>query len=158
MAFAFFAGGCFWGMEAVFQQIPGVIRTQVGYMGGTTQDPTYQEVCSDSTGHAETVAIEFDDTKIQYHQLLDIFFSNHNPTELNRQGPDIGTQYRSVIFYTTDEQKNIAEKFIRDLEKSDLYEKKIVTQVRPAPEFWPAEEYHQSYFQKIAQRYGPGNL
>ena len=158
MAFAFFAGGCFWGMEAVFQQIPGVIRTQVGYMGGTTQDPTYQEVCSDSTGHAETVAIEFDYTNIQYHQLLDFFFSNHNPTELNRQGPDIGTQYRSVIFYITDEQKNIAEKFIRDLEKSGLYEKKIVTQVLPAPEFWPAEEYHQSYFLKIAQRYGPGNL
>jgi len=112
MEVAFFAGGCFWGIEAAFQQIPGIKSTRVGYMGGHTNEPTYQHVCSDKTGHAETVAIEFDETIVSYQSLLKHFFSMHNPTEIDRQGPDIGSQYRSVVFYTTNEQKEQAEKFI----------------------------------------------
>lgn len=154
MGIAFFAGGCFWGIEAGFQKVPGVINTKVGYMGGHTIEPTYQEVCSDTTGHAETIALEYDDTAITYRKLLEIFFSLHNPTEVNRQGPDVGSQYRSVIFYTSPEQKEEAEMFIAEMNQSGRYNAAIATEVVPAETFWPAEEYHQSYFLKIGQRYG----
>lgn len=154
MEVAFFAGGCFWGIEAAFQQIPGIKSTRVGYMGGHTNEPTYQDVCSDKTGHAETVAIEFDETIVSYQLLLKHFFSMHNPTEIYRQGPDIGSQYRSVVFYTTNEQKMQAEKFIADINLSDRYNVPVATEVIPASTFWPAEDYHQSYFMKIGQRYG----
>ncbi|HOJ97502.1 MAG TPA: peptide-methionine (S)-S-oxide reductase MsrA [Methanospirillum sp.] len=158
MAIAFFAGGCFWGIEAGFQRLPGVLSTRVGYMGGHTNDPTYQDVCSDTTGHAETVAIEYDEAVLSYRRLLEVFFSLHNPTEINRQGPDIGSQYRSVIFYTTQEQKDEAERFIRELNDSGRYAATIATEIVPASPFWPAEEYHQSYYLKMGQRYGPGLL
>lgn len=158
MTIAFFAGGCFWGVEAAFQNKTGVNHTSVGYMGGTTSEPTYQDVCSDTTGHAETVAVDYDEKKIHYKQLLDIFFIHHNPTELNRQGPDIGSQYRSVIFYINDEQKKEAESYIQELKKSGRFSEPIVTQVISAPQFWPAEEYHQSYYLKLGQRYAPGLL
>lgn len=154
MEVAFFAGGCFWGIEAAFQQIPGIKSTRVGYMGGHTNEPTYQDVCSDKTGHAETVAIEFDETIVSYQSLLKQFFSMHNPTERDRQGPDIGSQYRSVVFYTTNEQKEQAEKFIADINQSDRYNVPVATEVVPASTFWPAEDYHQSYFMKIGRRYG----
>lgn len=154
MEVAFFAGGCFWGIEAAFQQIPGIKSTRVGYMGGHTNEPTYQDVCSDKTGHAETVAIEFDETIVSYQSLLKHFFSMHNPTEIDRQGPDIGSQYRSVVFYTTNEQKEQAEKFIADINLSDQYSVPVATEVVPASTFWPAEDYHQSYFMKIGQCYG----
>lgn len=158
MAIAFFAGGCFWGIEAGFQRLPGVLTTRVGYMGGHTEKPTYQDVCSDTTGHAETVAIEYDEAVISYRRLLGVYFSLHNPTEINRQGPDIGSQYRSVIFYTTQEQKDEAERYIREMNESGRYSAPITTEVVPASTFWPAEEYHQSYFLKMGQRYGPGLL
>jgi methionine-S-sulfoxide reductase len=154
MEVAFFAGGCFWGIEAAFQQIPGIKSTRVGYMGGHTNEPTYQDVCSDKTGHAETVAIGFDETIVSYQSLLKHFFSMHNPTEIDRQGPDIGSQYRSVVFYTTNEQKEQVEMFIADINHSDRYSVPVATEVVPASTFWPAEEYHQSYFMKIGQRYG----
>ncbi len=154
MGIAFFAGGCFWGIEAGFQKVPGVIDTKVGYMGGHTQEPTYQDVCTDTTGHAETIALEYDDAAISYRKLLEIFFSLHNPTEVNRQGPDIGSQYRSAIFYTTPEQQEEAEQFIKEMNQSGRYHAPIATEIVPAETFWPAEEYHQSYFMKIGQRYG----
>ncbi|MDD3574361.1 peptide-methionine (S)-S-oxide reductase MsrA [Methanospirillum sp.] len=154
MGVAFFAGGCFWGIEAGFQRVPGVISTRAGYMGGHTNEPTYLDVCSDTTGHAETVALEFDDAAISYRKLLDIFFSLHNPTEINRQGPDTGSQYRSVIFYTTPEQKVEAEQYITGLNKSGHYHEAIATEVIPASVFWSAEDCHQSYFLKMGQRYG----
>ena len=156
MSLAYFAGGCFWGIEAAFQQVSGVTHTRVGYMGGNQLEPTYQDVCSDITGHAETVALEYDESVVSYRDLLDIFFAHHNPTELGRQGPDIGSQYRSVIFYTTNEQKTQAEDYILELEKSGRYSDPVVTAVIPAPEFWPAEEYHQSYFLKMGHRYSRG--
>lgn len=154
MGIAFFAGGCFWGIEAGFQKVPGVIDTKVGYMGGHTQEPTYQDVCTDTTGHAETIALEYDDAAISYRKLLEIFFSLHNPTEVNRQGPDVGSQYRSAIFYTSPEQKEEAEHFIAEMNQSGQYHAAIATEIVPAETFWPAEEYHQSYFMKIGQRYG----
>jgi len=158
MGVAFFAGGCFWGIEAAFQQVPGIAHTSVGYMGGSTEDPTYQDVCSDTTGHAEAVALEYDDTVVSYRRLLEIFFSLHNPTELNRQGPDTGSQYRSAIFFTTPEQKLEAEKYIEELERTGQHSSPIVTEIRNASKFWQAEEYHQSYFMKIGRRYGHGHL
>lgn len=157
MGIAFFAGGCFWGVEAAFQQVPGVTRTCAGFMGGDTESPTYQEVCSDTTGHAETVAVEYDETRVSYHALLEIFFSSHDPTQLNRQGSDVGTQYRSVIFSIDQDQKTQAEIFILDLEQSGRYTDPIVTEVIPAVKFWPAEDYHQSYYIKMGRRYGDGS-
>jgi methionine-S-sulfoxide reductase len=156
MALAFFAGGCFWGIEAGFQRVFVLLNTRVGYMGGHTVEPTYQDVSSGTTGHAETVAIEYDEQVISYPMLLKNFFSLHNPTEKDRQGQDIGSQYRSVIFYTTAEQKEQAEKFIQELTKSGQYTDPIVTEVTAATMFWPAEEYHQSFYVKMGQRYGRG--
>jgi peptide-methionine (S)-S-oxide reductase len=145
---AMFGAGCFWGVEEMFRQLPGVIATAVGYAGGNTEKPTYEEVCSDETGHAEVVEVEFDPAKIKYEKLLDVFFSNHNPTTLNRQGPDVGAQYRSVIFYQSSEQKAQAESAKTVLDQSGKFPRPIVTQIEPAPTFWRAEEYHQKYLQK----------
>ncbi len=145
---AVFAAGCFWGVESAFRQVAGVIDTQVGYTGGKTADPTYKEVCIDTTGHAEAIEITFDPSKVSYAKLLDLFWRMHDPTQVNRQGPDTGTQYRSAIFYYSPEQKAAAESSKAALEKSGKYKKPIATQILPAGPFYRAEEYHQRYFEK----------
>lgn len=145
---ATFGAGCFWGVEETFRTLPGVISTAVGYMGGETPNPTYEAVCTDLTGHVEVVHIEFDPVVVSYEKLLDIFWANHNPTTRNRQGPDVGTQYRSVIFFHTPEQQVAAEKSKTVLEQSGKWKSPIVTQVVPAEVFYPAEEYHQQYLKK----------
>jgi peptide-methionine (S)-S-oxide reductase len=145
---ATFGAGCFWGVEAAFRQIKGVKATAVGYMGGKLKDPTYQDVCTDRTGHAEVVEVEFDPSEVSYDDLLRVFWDNHDPTTLNRQGPDTGTQYRSVIFYHTPEQEAAAKASKEALAKSGRYKRPIVTEIVPAPEFWRAEEYHQQYLEK----------
>jgi len=145
---AAFAAGCFWGSQEDFEKIPGVVNTTVGYMGGTLKHPTYEEVCTDATGHAETVLVEYDPGKVTYAQLLDVFWANHDPTTPNRQGPDVGTQYRSVIFYYTPEQKAEAVAAIAKLTASHRFSQPIVTQVVAATDFWKAEEYHQHYLDK----------
>jgi len=148
---ATFAAGCFWGVEARFQQLPGVIATAVGYEGGSLASPTYQQVCTDRTGHAEAVDIDFDPSKITYQQLLDEFFALHDPTQLNRQGPDWGSQYRSAVFYHSPEQEKTAKETIARLTAEKKFSKPIVTQVVPAETFWRAEEYHQKYLEKRGQ-------
>jgi peptide-methionine (S)-S-oxide reductase len=145
---ATFGAGCFWGVEETFRNLKGVVGTVVGYAGGTKGNPTYEDVCTDETGHAEVVEVEFDPAQISYEQLLDVFWSNHNPTTLNRQGPDVGAQYRSVIFYHTPAQKAAAEASKQKMDKSGRFNRRIVTQIEPAPKFWRAEEYHQRYLQK----------
>ncbi|PTX49623.1 peptide-methionine (S)-S-oxide reductase [Melghirimyces profundicolus] len=151
MARATFGAGCFWGVEELFRKVDGVTSTAVGYMGGTKENPTYEEVCTNRTGHAEVVDLEYDPSVVSYEELLQIFWDNHNPTTLNRQGPDIGSQYRSVIFYHTPEQKEIAEKSKKELEASGKWKDPIVTQIEPAGPFYRAEEYHQRYLQKRGQ-------
>jgi len=148
MQTATFAAGCFWGVEETFRAIPGVVDTKVGYCGGKTVNPTYEQVCTDRTGHAEAVQVNFDPSKVSYQKLLEVFFSSHNPTTLNRQGPDIGTQYRSAIFYHSPEQKKDAEIFKAKLEKEKVFNKPIVTQILPEAKFYSAEEYHQRYLEK----------
>lgn len=143
-----FGGGCFWGVEEVFRTIPGVVKTTVGYEGGHVDNPTYEQVCSHTTGHAETVQVEFDPKKVSYDRLLDVFFEHHDPTQLNKQGFDVGDNYRSVIFYHDQSQKKQAERKIAEIVKSKHYDKPIVTQVVPAQTFWHAEEYHQKYLHK----------
>jgi len=145
---AAFAAGCFWGSQLDFEKIPGVVNTTVGYMGGTLKHPTYEDVCTDKTGHAETVLVEYDSAKVTYAQLLDVFWTNHDPTTLNRQGPDVGTQYRSVIFYYTLEQKAEAEASIAKLTAAHRFTRPIVTRVVAATDFWKAEDYHQHYDDK----------
>jgi len=145
---AIFAAGCFWGVEQKFSLLPGVISTVVGYTGGHTKNPTYRKVCSDKTGHAEAVKITFDPNKISYEELLEFFFKIHDPTQINRQGPDIGTQYKSTIFYNNDIQKEAAEKMVNKLDSSGRFKKPIATQIVPASEFYKAEEYHQKYYEK----------
>lgn len=141
---AYFAGGCFWGTEYLFQKEEGVISTRVGYMGGHKKNPTYKEVCSGTTGHAETLEVVFDKSKTDFEKLARLFFEIHDPTQINRQGPDIGEQYRSAIFYVNDEQKNIAQKLIKILQEKGY---KVATEVTPANTFWQAEDYHQDYYQ-----------
>jgi peptide-methionine (S)-S-oxide reductase len=138
--------GCFWGVEATYRRLAGVKATAVGYMGGKLKNPTYKEVCTDSTGHAEVLEVTFDPEVISYHDILEVFWDNHNPTTLNRQGPDVGTQYRSAIFYHSPEQKAEAEKS-RDAAQA-RFPRPIVTEITPATEFWRAEEYHQQYLEK----------
>jgi peptide-methionine (S)-S-oxide reductase len=145
---ATFGAGCFWGVESTFQRVPGVVRTQVGYTGGKTERPTYEQVCYDATGHAEVVQVEFDPAKVTYQTLLEVFFENHDPTTLDRQGPDVGDQYRSVVFVHSDEQQKLARSEKERRVRSGDYVGPIVTAVEPAPTFWAAEEYHQKYFQK----------
>jgi peptide-methionine (S)-S-oxide reductase len=145
---ATFGAGCFWGVEAAFRQIKGVKATAVGYMGGKLKDPTYQDVCTDRTGHAEVVQVEYDPSEVSYDDLLRVFWENHDPTTLNRQGPDTGTQYRSVIFFHTPEQEAAAKESKEALAKSGRYKRPIVTEIVPAPEFWRAEDYHQQYLEK----------
>ena len=145
---ATFGGGCFWGVEATFRQISGVVSTAVGYMGGTLANPTYPDVCTDLTGHAEVVEVTYDPSKVSYDALLKVFWEHHDPTQLNRQGPDVGTQYRSVIFFHTPEQEAAARASKEALERSGLFKRPIVTEITPAGEFWRAEEYHQQYLEK----------
>ena len=145
---ATFGAGCFWHVEDLLSKTKGVKSTQVGYTGGQLPNPTYEEVCTDRTGHAEAVEVEYDPDEISYQELLNVFWNNHNPTTLNRQGPDVGIQYRSAIFYHNDEQKEIAEKSKQTLDKSGKFDNPIVTQIVPAPTFYKAEEYHQKYFKK----------
>ncbi len=145
---ATFGAGCFWGVEAAYRQIPGVLATQVGFEGGHTENPSYRDVCSHTTGHAEVVEVEYDPARVSYGQLLLVFWENHDPTQLNRQGPDVGDQYRSVIFYHTPEQQAAAEASKAALERSGKYRKPIVTQIVPAQSFYRAEEYHQQYLEK----------
>lgn len=148
VAYAIFAAGCFWGVQAAFDAVPGVIATEVGYTGGKTENPDYKKVCNGNTGHAEAVRVEYDPQKTSYQKLLEVFFSSHNPTTLNRQGPDFGEQYRSAIFYLSAEQKQLAEQEIQHLDASGKFKNPIVTQVVPAGKFYPAEDYHQKYLQK----------
>lgn len=145
---ATFAAGCFWGVELDFSKIPGVIKTTVGYTGGSMKSPTYKDVCTDQTGHAEAVLIEFDPSKVSYEKLADAFFELHDPTQVNRQGPDHGTQYRTAIFYHSPEQKATAEAVKKRVTESGKFKKPIATNIVPAVEFWPAEDYHQQYFAK----------
>jgi peptide-methionine (S)-S-oxide reductase len=148
---ATFAAGCFWGVEESFRSLPGVLSTRVGYTGGWVDNPTYQQVCTGETGHAEAVEVTFDPQQISYRELLEHFWSIHDPTTLNRQGWDVGTQYRSAIFTHSEEQRLIALKSKKQLEKSKRYRDPIVTEIVEAKEFWPAEEYHQQYYQKRRQ-------
>lgn len=148
---AIFAAGCFWGVEDKFGQIEGVVRTTVGYTGGTLENPSYQQVCRGNTGHAEAVRILFDPSVVSYEEILDAFFRLHDPTQLDRQGPDFGSQYRSVIFYQSEDQKKASERKIDRLEKSGCFHAPIVTRIVPASEFYPAEEYHQKFYQKLKQ-------
>ena len=145
---ATFGAGCFWGVEATLRQIPGVKATSVGYMGGTLKSPTYKDVCTDRTGHAEVVEVEFDPAQVSYESLLQVFWENHDPTQLNRQGPDTGTQYRTVIFYHSPEQQAVATASKEERQQSGAYKRPIVTQIVPATEFWRAEDYHQQYLEK----------
>jgi peptide-methionine (S)-S-oxide reductase len=145
---AIFAAGCFWGVEELFRTLPGVIETTVGYTGGTTKNPSYEDVCSYSTGHAEAVEVEFDPKKISYEELLDVFWKGHDPTTFNRQGPDVGSQYRSAIFYLNESQKEAAEESKNELQKKTKYKDSIVTEITKASPFYNAEEYHQKYLLK----------
>ncbi len=145
---ATFGAGCFWGVQARFDDLSGVLDTVVGYEGGTVSNPVYQQVCTDCTGHAEVVEVTFDPGRVRYESLLDAFFSMHDPAQLNRQGPDWGTQYRSVIFVHTKEQRRAAKEKITELNASGIFRRPIVTVVEPAGRFWKAEEYHQRYLEK----------
>lgn len=151
METALFAAGCFWGVEDAFRNVKGVASVRSGYAGGKPANPSYEQVCSGNTGHAETVEIEFDPATVSYQDLLRVFFTVHDPTQKNRQGPDIGEQYRSAVFYVTDEQRSAAERAISDLEAGNgprEVKGKVQTEVTPAPAFYPAEDYHQRYFEK----------
>lgn len=145
---AIFGAGCFWGVEAAYRLIPGVLSTRVGYLGGTMENPTYQDVCSGRTGHAEVVEVTYDPARVTYDDLLTVFWENHDPTTLNRQGPDIGEQYRSAIFYQDEEQKATAEASKEERDRSGKYRRPIVTEITPASMFYPAEDYHQQYLEK----------
>ena len=145
---ATFAAGCFWGVEYKFAQLRGIVSTKVGYTGGHYETPTYSDVCSDETGHAEAVQVEFDPRQVSFEKLLDAFWSLHDPTQYHRQGPDVGSQYRSAIFYHSKSQEKAATKSKEKLEKSGRYKKPIVTEIIPAKEFYPAEDYHQKYWLK----------
>lgn len=145
---AIFGAGCFWGVQDYFDEVPGVVETEVGYIGGHVDNPTYEQVCSHTTGHAEATRVAYDPQKVTYKTLLKQFFRMHDPTQLNRQGPDVGDNYRSAIFYLNDGQKNAAEEMIKQLNASHTYKSSVVTTVEKAGKFWRAEEYHQKYVKK----------
>lgn len=151
MAKATFGAGCFWGVEAAFRQVTGVTSAAVGYLGGTLKNPTYHDVCTGKTGHAEVVQLEYDPSQVSYDELLNVFWSLHDPTTLNRQGPDVGTQYRSAIFFHNAEQEAVAKASKENLQSSGRYKRDIVTEMTPASEFYRAEEYHQQYIEKRGQ-------
>jgi len=150
-----FAAGCFWGVEALFLQTKGVVSTEVGYTGGKTENPTYEEVCSGTSGHAEAIQVEYDPSIITYKELLVLFWDNHNPTTINQQGPDIGEQYRSAVFFHNEEQESIAKQMMEKLQDTAVqkFGNKIVTQIVPATKFYRAEEYHQKYLEKHPERF-----
>jgi peptide-methionine (S)-S-oxide reductase len=148
MEIATFGAGCFWGVESVFEQVDGVVATKVGYTGGFTDAPSYEDVCSHRTGHAEAVEVTFDPARVSYDKLLDIFWMNHDPTQVNRQGPDVGDNYRTVILYHSPEQEAAAIASKKRLEESGRYKRPIATEIVPAGKFWDAEEYHQKYFSR----------
>ena len=145
---ATFGAGCFWGVEAAFRQVPGVVDAAVGYMGGTLENPTYQDVCTDNTGHAEVVHVTFDPAQVSYQQLLDLFWEIHDPTTPNRQGPDVGRQYRSAVFFHSVEQESAAKASKQKLQTSGRFQRPVVTEITPASTFYRAEDYHQRYFEK----------
>lgn len=145
---ATFGAGCFWGVEETFRAVPGVTKTSVGYMGGNLKNPTYKDVCTDRTGHAEVVQVEFDPAQVSYDTLLDVFWENHDPTTVNRQGPDWGSQYRSVVFYHSPEQEALAQASKERMDKSGKFKRPIVTLIEPATDYWIAEDYHQQYLAK----------
>ncbi|GAC1642630.1 MAG: peptide-methionine (S)-S-oxide reductase MsrA [Chloroflexota bacterium] len=145
---ATFGAGCFWGVEDIFRQVPGVTSAAVGYLGGHFENPSYTDVCTGKTGHAEVVQLTYDPSQVSYDQLLDVFWNNHNPTTLNRQGPDVGTQYRSAIFFHTPEQEQVAQRSKDALQQSGRFSRDIVTEITPASTFYRAEDYHQQYLQK----------
>ena len=145
---ATFGAGCFWGVEARFRQVPGVIDAKVGYMGGDVENPSYEQVCTDTTGHVEVVEVEFDADAVGFETLARAFFSMHDPTQVNRQGPDVGTQYRSVIFYHDEDQKSLAENVLDQMNRSGRFPGPIATSIEPAGEFWMAEDYHQRYLER----------
>jgi len=148
METATFGAGCFWGVEETFRQIPGVLDTAVGYLGGHTQNPTYQDVCTDETGHAEVVQVTYDPAKVNYDRLLNVFWESHDPTTINRQGPDIGTQYRSAILFHSPEQERLARASKEKMQASGKFRRPIVTEITPASTFYRAEDYHQKYLAK----------
>ncbi len=148
MELATFGAGCFWGVEVTFRNVKGVKEALVGYLGGTLPNPTYKDVCTGRTGHAEVVQVEFDPAQVTFERLLEVFWENHNPTTLNRQGPDVGTQYRSAIFYHTPEQKTVAESSKGKLDAAGKFPRPVVTEITPASEFYIAEDYHQRYLEK----------
>ena len=152
MAKATFAAGCFWGVEATFRKTEGVSSTSVGYIGGTIDNPTYEHVCTGQTGHAEAVEVEFDPDVVSYERLLEVFWGDHDPTQLNRQGPDIGTQYRSGIFFHDSDQETIARTSKEAERASGRHRSDVVTEITPAPEYWLAEDYHQQYFEKSGRK------
>lgn len=145
---ATFGAGCFWGVEAAFRELDGVVATAVGYSGGALANPSYREVCNDTTGHAEVVQVQYDPAKVSYERLLEVFWTSHDPTQLNRQGPDVGTQYRSCIFVHSDAQRAAAEASKAELQASGKFRRPIVTSIEPAATFWRAEDYHQQYLEK----------
>jgi peptide-methionine (S)-S-oxide reductase len=148
---ATFGAGCFWGVEAAFRKVEGVVSTAVGFMGGILENPTYNDVCTGTTGHAEVVEVLYDSSRVSYQDLMQVFWEIHDPTTLNRQGPDLGTQYRSVIFYHTTEEEALARKSKEEMQRSGKFKREIVTQIEPAGTFWKAEEYHQQYFEKTGR-------
>ena len=148
---ATFGAGCFWGVESAFRQVPGVAETAVGYTGGTKDSPTYEQVCTGSTGHAEAVEVTYDPERVSYGDLLNVFWSNHNPTTKNRQGWDVGSQYRSAVFFHSPEQQAAAEASKEEIQAGLHWSKKVVTEIEPASTFWRAEEYHQRYFEKTGR-------
>lgn len=152
MVTATFAAGCFWGVEQRFSEVPGVLSTEVGYTGGTTAHPTYEQVCSHTTGHAEAVRLEYDPEQVTYEHLLEVFFAMHDPTTPDRQGPDVGSQYRSAVFFHSPEQERAARDAVARLGGEGRYADPIVTEIGPAPEFWRAEEYHQRYLERRGRR------
>jgi peptide-methionine (S)-S-oxide reductase len=149
---ATFGAGCFWGVEAAFRELPGVVDATSGYLGGTLENPTYQDVCSGSTGHAEVVQVSYDPAEVSYEQLLDLFWKIHDPTTLNRQGPDVGTQYRSAVFFHSPEQRMAAERSKQELQAAGRFARPVVTEITPASTFYPAEDYHQQYLAKRGLR------